>query len=173
MIEHDFPEEFVPIAAELQRLPYLSPSRDFADRVMSGIEKFQVPAAGSTAMPSRRLEVHRGGQQRAVAPRPRMAVARATGKAVVGVGLVVVAAFMFFEIDVLTAILSAAATQYGFAIAAAGAQVGGLILGPSTVAYLQSGALDAVLLYIMLAVGLFGGYGAIRTAAHIAQHKAA
>src|SRR4051812_21026944 len=108
MIDHDFPEEFVPIAAELQRLPYLSPSRDFADRVMSGIEKFHAPATASSAMAPGRLEVHRGGQ-RAVASRGKMAVARATGKAVVGVGLVVVAAFMFFEIDVLTAILSAAA----------------------------------------------------------------
>jgi predicted phage tail protein len=171
MIEHDFPEDFVPIAAELQRLPYLSPSRDFADRVISGVEKLRAPALASS-VGSRHLELQRGGQ-RAVAPRPRMAVARATGKAVVGVGLVVVAAFMFFEIDVLTAILSAAATQYGFVIAAAGGQVAAMILGPSTVAYLQSGALDAVLLYLMLAVGLFGGYAAIRTAAHIAHRKAA
>ena len=39
MIEHDFPEDFVPIAAELQRLPYLSPSRDFADNVIARIDR--------------------------------------------------------------------------------------------------------------------------------------
>jgi hypothetical protein len=171
MIEHDFPEDFVPIAAELQRLPYLSPSRDFADRVISRIDRLQ-PSASDSLAASRHLELHQGGQRRVVSRR-KMGVARATGKAVVGVGLIAAAAFMFFEIDVLTAILSAATTQYGFAFVAAGSGVGAAILGPATVTYLQSGALEAVLLYITLAVGLFGGYGAIRTAAHIAQRKAA
>ena len=41
MIEHDFDQDFVPIAAELQRLPYMSPSRDFADRVISQIDRLQ------------------------------------------------------------------------------------------------------------------------------------
>lgn len=98
---------------------------------------------------------------------------RATGKATAGVALIAVAAFMFFEVDVLTAILSAAASQYAFAIAAVGAQIGTLVLGPETIAFLQAGALGAVLLYLTLAVGLFGGYAAIRTAAHIAKRKAA
>ncbi|HEY5020849.1 MAG TPA: hypothetical protein VII30_00035, partial [Gemmatimonadaceae bacterium] len=83
------------------------------------------------------------------------------------------AAFMFFEIDVLTAVLSAAASQYAFVIAAAGAQVGTVVLGADTIAFLQAGAVEAVLLYLTLAVGLFGGYAAIRTAAHIAKRKAA
>ena len=39
--------------------------------------------------------------------------------------------------------------------------------------FLQAGALGALLLYMTLAVGLFGGYAAIRTAAHIAKRKAA
>jgi hypothetical protein len=98
---------------------------------------------------------------------------RATGRATAGVALIAAAAFMFLEVDVLTAILAAATAQYAFAIAAVGAQVGSLVLGPETIAYLQAGAVQAVLLYMTLAVGLFGGYGAIRTAAHIAKRKAA
>jgi hypothetical protein len=174
MIEHDFPEEFVPIAAELQRLPYLSPSRDFADRVISKIDRLQPDHGVAPVIASRHLELQQGGRQ-AVAPLPRRKVGlvRGTGRAVVGIGLVAAAAFMFFEIDVLTAILSAAATQYGFAMAAVGSQVGAVVLGPATIAYLQAGAVEAVLLYMTLAVGLFGGYAAIRTAAHIAKAKAA
>jgi hypothetical protein len=172
MIEHDFPEDFVPIAAELQRLPYLSPSRDFADRVISRIDRLQ-PARGlAPVIASRYLELDQGGQQ-AIVPRRKIGVVRGTARAVVGVGLIATAAFMFFEIDVLTAILSAAASQYAFAIAAVGAQIGTVVLGPDTVAFLQAGALEAVLLYLTLAVGLFGGYAAIRTAAHIAKRKAA
>ena len=102
-----------------------------------------------------------------------MGVVRAAGRASVGVALIAAAAFMFFEVDVLTAILAAASTQYAFAIAAVGAQVGAVVLGPETIAFLQAGALQAVLLYLTLAVGLFGGYAAIRTAAHIAKRKAA
>ena len=172
MIEHDFPEEFVPIAAELQRLPYLSPSGDFADRVIAGIDRLQPARAVAPVLASRHLELQQGGQQ-AVIPRRRIGVMRATGRATVGVALIAAAAFMFLEVDVLTAILAAATAQYAFAIAAMGAQVGSLVLGPETIAYLQAGALQAVLLYLTLAVGLFGGYGAIRTAAHIAKRKAA
>jgi hypothetical protein len=172
MIEHDFPEDFVPIAAELQRLPYMSPSRDFADRVISGIDRLQPARAVTPVLASRHLELHQGGRQ-AVSPRRPRSLVRATGRATAGVALIAAAAFMFFEVDVLTAILAAASTQYAFVIAAVGAQVGALVLGPETIAYLQAGALQAVLLYLTLAVGLFGGYGAIRTAAHIAKRKAA
>jgi hypothetical protein len=172
MIEHDFDEDFVPIAAELQRLPYLSPSRDFADRVISGIDRLQPAQAVAPVITSRHLELQQGGRQ-AVVPRRRMGVVRATGTAVTGVALLAAAAFMFFEVDLLTAILSAAVVQYSFVIAAVGAQIGSLVLGPSTIAYLQAGALQAVVLYMTLAVGLIGGYAAIRTAAHIAKHKAA
>jgi hypothetical protein len=172
MIEHDFDEEFVPIAAELQRLPYLSPSRDFADRVISHIDRLQSVAAVAPVLASRRLELHQGGQQ-AVTPRRQMTVVRATGKAVVGVGLIVAAAFMFFEVDILTALLSAASTQYAFAVAAVGAEVGAAILGPATIGYLQANAVEAALLYMTLVVGLVGGYSAIRTAAQIAKRKAA
>ena len=172
MIEHDFDEEFVPIAAELQRLPYMSPSRGFADRVISGIDRLRPSEVPKSMVASRHLALHQGGQQ-AVVPRRRMGVVRATGRAAVGVSLIAAAAFMFFEVDVLTAILAAASTQYAFAIAAFGAQVGAVVLGPETIAFLQAGALQAVLLYMTLAVGLFGGYAAIRTAAHIAKRKAA
>ena len=172
MIEHDFDEDFVPIAAELQRLPYLSPSRDFADRVISRIDRLQ-PAPGVVpVIASRHLELERGGQQ-AVVRRRSGGLVRGTAKAVVGVGLLAAAAFMFFEIDLLTAILGAAASQYAFAIAAVGTQLGALVLGSETIAFLQAGALTAVLLYLTLAAGLFGGYAAIRTAAHIAKRKAA
>lgn len=172
MIEHDFDEDFVPIAAELQRLPYLSPSRDFADRVISRIDRLQPAQAVAPVIASRHLELQQGGRQ-AVVPRRRMGVMRATGTALTGVALLTAAAFMFFEIDLLTAILSAAVVQYSFVIAAVSAQIGALVLGPSTIAYLQAGALQAVVLYLTLAVGLVGGYAAIRTAAHIAKRKAA
>ena len=172
MIEHDFDEEFVPIAAELQRLPYLSPSRDFADRVISRIDRLHSSPDANSIVAPHALELQQGGQQ-AVVRRRRVGLVRGTARAVVGVGLLAAAAFMFFEIDVLTAILSAAASQYAFAIAAVGAQLGTLVLGADTIAFLQAGALGAVLLYLTLAVGLFGGYAAIRTAAHIAKRKAA
>ena len=172
MIEHDFDEDFVPIAAELQRLPYLSPSRGFADRVIAGIDRLQPARDASSIIASRHLELHQGGQQAVVQRRP-VGVVRATGRAVAGVTLIAAAAFMFFEIDILTAMLSAAVTQYAFAIAAVGAQVGALVLGSSTIAYLQAGAIQALILYITLVVGLFGGYAAIRTAAQIAKRKAA
>jgi hypothetical protein len=171
MIEHDFDEDFVPIAAELQRLPYLSPSRDFADRVISGIDRLHA-ARDANSIVSRHLGLEQGGRQ-AVVPRRRMGVVRATGTAVTGVALLAAAAFMFFEVDLLTAILSAAVVQYSFVIAAVSAQVGALVLGPSTIAYLQAGALQAVVLYMTLVVGLVGGYAAIRTAAHITKRKAA
>ena len=172
MIEHDFDEEFVPIAAELQRLPYLSPSRGFADRVIAGIDRLQPARDVAPILASRHLELHQGGQQ-AVARRRPIGVVRATGRATVGVALIAAAAFMFFEVDLLTAILAAASTQYAFAIAAVGAQVGAMVLGPETIAYLQAGAVQAVLLYLTLSVGLFGGYAAIRTAAQITKRKAA
>jgi hypothetical protein len=80
---------------------------------------------------------------------------------------------MFIGIDILTAILTAAATQNALVIAALGAEAGALVLGGNTVAYLQAGALEAVVLYLTLALGLLGGYAGIRTAASIAKRKAA
>ena len=172
MIEHDFDEEFVPIAAELQRLPYMSPSRDFADRVIAGIDRLQ-PAMDAKSMVASRhhLELHRGGQT--IAQRRPMGVARATGTAVVGVAFIAAAAFMFFEVDVLTAMMSAAVSQYAFTIAAVGTQLGALVLGADTIAYLQAGAVQAMLLYMALFVGLVSGYAGIRTAAQIAKRKVA
>ncbi|MFL5524994.1 MAG: hypothetical protein ACJ79I_01035, partial [Gemmatimonadaceae bacterium] len=126
MIEHDFDEDFVPIAAELQRLPYLSPSRDFADRVIAGVDRLQ-PARLAPVQGSRHLELHQGGQHAVVGRRP-VSLIRATGRATAGVALIAAAAFMFFEIDFLTAILSAAVTQYAVTIAAVGTQVGAFVL---------------------------------------------
>jgi hypothetical protein len=48
-----------------------------------------------------------------------------------------------------------------------------VVLGPSTIAYLQAGSIEAVILYMTLVVGLLGGYAAIHTAAQIAKRKAA
>jgi hypothetical protein len=172
MIEHDFEEEFVPIAAELQRLPYMSPSRNFADRVIAGIDRLQPAMDAKSVVASRHhLELHRGGQT--IAQRRPMGVARATGTAVVGVAFIAAAAFMFFEVDVLTAIMSAAVSQYAFTIAAVGTQLGALVLGADTIAYLQAGAVQAMLLYMALFVGLVSGYAGIRTAAQIAKRKVA
>src|SRR5689334_13038246 len=109
MIEHDFDEDFVPIAAELQRLPYLSPSRDFADRVIAGIDRLQ-PARLAPVSASRHLELHQGGQAAVVRRRP-VGLVRATGRATAGVALIAAAAFMFFEVNVLTAIMSAVVAQ--------------------------------------------------------------
>jgi hypothetical protein len=172
MIEHDFPEDFVPIAAELQRLPYLSPSRGFADRVVAGIDRLQPAEVVAPIRASRHLELQQGGQ-RPVVRRRSMGVVRATGTAVTGVALIAATAFMFFEIDILTAILSAASVQYAFAIAAVGSEIGAMVLGPSAIAYLQAGSLQAFALYLTLAIGLSGGYAVIRTAAQIAKSKAA
>jgi len=171
MIEHDFPEDFTPIAAELQRLPYLSPPRGFADRVISRIDRLN-PSSGLAPISSaRHLELQQGG--RALVPRRRMGPVRVVGTAVAGVGLVAVASFLFVGIDILTAVLAAAASQYALVIAAVGAEAGVLVLGGNTVAYLQAGALEAVVLYLTLAMGLLGGYAGIRTAASIAKRKAA
>jgi len=172
MIEHDFEEEFVPIAAELQRLPYLSPSRDFADRVIARIDRLQPARELAPVVASRHLELHRGGQQVVTQRRP-MGVVRATGTAVVGVALIAAAAFMFFEVDVLTAMMSAAVSQYAFTVAAVGSQLGSMVLGADTIAYMQAGALQSILLYMALFVGLVGGYAGIRAAAQIAKRKAA
>ena len=171
MIEHDFPEDFTPIAAELQRLPYMSPSRGFADRVISRIDRLNPSARLAPVAEKRHLELQQGG--RAAVRRRPAGVVRVVGTAVAGVALVTVAAFMFVGIDLLTAILAAGASQYALALAAVSAEAGALVLGAETIGYLQAGAIEAVLLYLTLAVGLFGGYAGIRTAASIAKRKAA
>lgn len=171
MIEHDFPEDFTPIAAELQRLPYLSPSRGFADRVISGIDRLNPSVALAPVDAKRHLELRQGGQ--APVRRRKVGVVRVVGTAVAGFALVTVAAFMWVGIDILTAILAAGASQYALVLAAVSAEAGAVVLGAETIGYLQAGALEAVLLYLTLAVGLFGGYAGIRTAASIAKRKAA
>ena len=172
MIEHDFPEDFVPIAAELQRLPYMSPSGDFADKVISRIDRLQPAQGRAPVVASRHLELHQGGQRAVAAPRQR-SVVRSTARATAGVAILATAAFVFFEIDALTALLAAATSQYSFALAAAATQAGSFVLGADTINYLQGGAIEALILYFTLAVGLLGGYAGIRTAANIAKRKAA
>jgi hypothetical protein len=102
-----------------------------------------------------------------------MGPVRVVGTAVAGVGLVAVASFMFIGIDILTAMLAAAVTQYSFVAAALAVEAGAVVLGANTIAYMQAGAIEAVLLYLTLALGLVGGYAGIRTAASIAKRKAA
>ena len=171
MIEHDFDEEFTPIAAELQRLPYLSPSRGFADRVISRVERLNPSVALAPVAGKRHLGLQQGGQ--APVQRRKLGVVRVVGTAAAGVALVTVGAFMFMGIDILTAILIAGSSQYAMVIAAMSAEAGALVLGSETIGFLQAGAIEAVLLYLTLAVGLFGGYAGIRTAASIAKRKAA
>ena len=62
MSDIDYPEEFTPIAAGLQRLPYLSPSPKFADRVMARVHVrgVQAPAAVVARRP---LSVIQGGAE--------------------------------------------------------------------------------------------------------------
>jgi len=93
MIEHDFPEDFTPIAAELQRLPYMSPSRGFADRVISRIDRLNPAARLAPVAEKRHLELQQGG--RAAVRRRPAGIVRVVGTAVAGVALVTVAAFMF------------------------------------------------------------------------------
>ncbi|HEU4749250.1 MAG TPA: hypothetical protein VFS56_12170 [Gemmatimonadaceae bacterium] len=171
MIEHDFPEDFTPIAAELQRLPYLSPSRGFADRVISRIDRLNPVVAVAPVARRSHLELQRGGQ---LPVRRRSAdLVRGAAKGVAAVAIVSVAAFMFVAIDILTAILAAGASQYALVIAAVSAEAGAMVLGAETLVYLQAGAVEALLIYLTLAVGLLGGYAGIRTAASIAKRKAA
>ena len=178
MIEHDFPEDFTPIAAELQRLPYLSPSRGFADRVISRIDRLNPGVSVAPAGPVHpvrigegRLQLHQGGQ--AHVHRRSAGFVRGVTKGVAAVALVSVATFMFVAIDILTAILAAGASQYALVIAAVGTEAAAMVLGGETIAFLQAGAVEAVMLYLALAVGLLGGYAGIRTAASIAKRKAA
>lgn len=171
MIEHDFPEDFTPIAAELQRLPYLSPSRGFADGVISRIDRLNPGVGVAPAGRVHRLQIHQAGQ--APVRRRSAGIVRGAAQGVAAVAIVSVAAFMFVAIDILTAILAAGASQYALVIAAVGTEAARTVLGAEAIAYLQAGAVEAVLLYLALAVGLLGGYAGIRTAASIAKRKAA
>lgn len=173
MTEEDFPEDFTPIAAELQRLPYMAPSRHFADRVISRVSKLNPEAHKVQAVGSRpHLGLERGGQA-AVATRRRSPLARTVLGAATGVTLVAAATVLFVGIDFVTALLAAAASQYAFVAAAVATQAAGMVLGSTTMTYLQTGAAEAALVYLTLAIGLAGGFFAIRTAANIAKHRAA
>jgi len=106
MIEHDFDEDFVlsrrsSSDCRICRHPGILRSRH------SRIDRLQPAQGVAPVIASRHLELQQGGQQRSFGA-AAAGLVRGTAKAVVGVGLLAAAAFMFFEIDVLTSILSAA-----------------------------------------------------------------
>ena len=173
MTEDDFPEDFTPIAAELQRLPYMAPSRHFADQVISRVAKLN-PGAQHELLPAARphLGLERGGKA-GIATRRRSPLVRTALATSTGVVLVAAAALMFVEIDFITALLAAAASQYAFVVAAVATQAAGAVLGSTTMTYLQAGAAEAALVYLTLALGLASGYFGIRAAASIAKKRGA
>lgn len=177
MSEIDYPEEFIPVAAGLQRLPYLSPSPGFADRVMSRVrvQGAQLPAA--VAAP-RRLSVIRGGaaghvpDAALVKSRRRRLMQVAVGVPVT-VGVLIAVSVIFAQLDVLAVFLSAAAAELGPVVGIIGASTGNYFLGSDVMAAMQSGSSQAAMVYLVMAVGLIAGYSGIRIAAEIAKRKAA
>ena len=182
MSEIDYPEEFIPIAAGLKRLPYLSPSADFADRVMSRVSRMHSASAPAPIVAARpMLDVIRGGAPRALEHVPDSALGRSRRrrllKVAVGVpatiGVLVAVSILFAQLDVLALFLSAAAAQLGTVDGIIGAGAGTLVLGDTAMAALESGTAQAVILYIAMAAGVIAGYSGIKVAAEIARRKAA
>jgi hypothetical protein len=177
--EIDYPEEFTPIAAGLKRLPYLAPSANFADRVISRVTRLggsNAPAPVNAAQP--RLEVVRGG---AVGYVPDSALVKARRrrlmKVAVGVpvaaGVLIAVAVLFAQLDVIAVLLSASAVQLGIVIGVIGTGVGNLVLGDAAMATLQTATPQAALLYLEMVFGLIAGYSGIKVAGEIARRKAA
>jgi hypothetical protein len=175
--EIDYPEEFIPIAAELQRLPYLTPSAKFADRVMARvrIQRAQAPAA-IVAPP--RLSVVRGGavehvpDSALVKSRRRRLLQVAVGVPAT-VGVLIAVSVIFAQLDVLAVFLSVAAAEMGPVVGVIGASAGNYFLGSDVMATLQAGSAQTALLYMVMVIGLISGYSGIKVAAEIAKRKAA
>lgn len=177
MSEIDYPEEFTPIAAELQRLPYLSPSPKFADRVMSRV-RIQGAAAPVGMVEAPRLSVVRGGvsgyvpDSALVKSRRRQLLKVAVGVPA-GVGMLIAVSVIFAQLDVLAALLSAGAAGLSPVVGVIGATAGNYILGSDVMATAAAGSAQTALLYIVMVLGLVGGYSGIRFAGEIAKRKAA
>lgn len=177
MSEIDYPEDFTPIAAELQRLPYLSPSPKFADRVMSRvrIQRAEVPA-GILAAPQ--LSVIRGSaavhvpNSALVKSRRRQVMKVAVGVPA-AVGVFIAVSVIFAQLDVLAILLGAAGAELGSVVGVIGAATGNYFLGTDVMTTLAAGSAQAALVYVVMVLGLLAGYSGIRLAAEIARRKAA
>lgn len=177
MSDIDYPEEFTPIAAGLQRLPYLTPSANFADRVMSRvrIQEAKAPlAVGATP----RLSVIQGGSRQHV---PDSALVKSRRrqlmKVAIGVpatvGVLFAVSVLFAQLDVLSVLLGAAGAELGTVIGIAGVTTGNYYLGSDVMTALQAGSAQSALVYLAMVLGLVGGYSGIKVAAEIAKRKAA
>jgi len=120
--EIDYPEDFIPIAAGLKRLPNLSPRAGFADRVMSGVSIPQAEGAPTPVVAARpRLDVIRGGVPASLRHVPDAALVRSRRRRLLKVavavpttiGVFVAVSILFAQLDLLGIILSAAAAQLG------------------------------------------------------------
>ena len=178
MSEIDYPEEFTPIAAGLQRLPYLSPSPKFADRVMARVRVQGAPApVGIVEAP--RLSVIRGGAPLAHVPDAAVVKSRRRTLLKIGVGVpatvgvFVAVSIIFAQLDMLALMLSAAGAELAPVIGTIGASAGNYLLGSDVVAAATAGSAQTALLYMVMALGLVGGYSGIKLAAEIAKRKAA
>jgi len=176
--EIDYTEDFIPIAAGLQRLPYLSPSAGFADRVISRVERLQRTEGLDVVAVQPRLEVIRGG---AVAHVPESALVkqrrRQLVKLAIGVpaaaGVLIAVSILFTQLDLLASLLTASLVQMSGVVGVIGTSVGSAVLGDAALATLGAGSAQAALLYLVMATGLISGFSGIKLAAEIAKRKAA
>ncbi len=177
MSEIDYPEDFIPIAAGIQRLPYLSPSPKFADRVMARVrvQGAEAPAGVGVAP---RLSVIEGGASRHV-PDSALVKSRRRRLMQVGVGVpatigaLVAISILFAQLDVLTVFLSAAAAELGPVIGVIGVTAGNYFLGSDVVTTMQAASAQTAMLYMVMALGLVAGFSGIKLAAEVAKRKAA
>lgn len=177
MSEIDYPEEFTPIAAGLQRLPYLSPSPKFADRVMSRV-RIQGAGAPAGIVAAPKLSVIQGGATRhvpdsaLVRSRRRQLLTAAVGVPA-GVGILIAVSVIFAQLDVLTVMLSAGAAGLSPVVGIIGATAGNLFLGSDVMMTLEAGTAQTALIYMVMVLGLVGGYSGLKLAGEIAKRKAA
>ncbi len=177
MSDIDYPEEFTPIAAGLQRLPYLSPSAKFADRVMSRV-RIQGAEAPLAVVTPPRLSVIQGGSRQHV---PDSALVKSRRrqlmKVAIGVpatvGVLLAVSVLFAQLDVLSVLLGAGGAELGTIIGIAGATTGNYFLGSDVMTALQAGSAQSALVYLVMVLGLVAGYTGIKVAAEIAKRKAA
>ncbi|MDQ6718774.1 MAG: hypothetical protein M3Z17_10580 [Gemmatimonadota bacterium] len=177
MSEIDYPEDFIPIAAEIQRLPYLSPSAKFADRVMSRV-RIQGAEAPLAVVAPPRLSVIQGGARHhvpdsALVKSRRRQLMRVAVGVPATVGVLFAVSILFAQLDVLSVLLGAAGAELGTVIGIAGATTGNYFLGSDVMTALQAGSAQSALVYMVMVLGLVAGYSGIKVAAEIAKRKAA
>ena len=177
MSEIDYPEEFTPIAAGLKRLPYLSPSTKFADRVMSRV-RIQGAEAPASIVAAPRLSVVRGGSPQHVPDSALVKMRRRRMMQVglgvpAGIGMLIAVSVIFTQLDILAVFLSAGVTSLSPVMSIAASSAGAYLLGGETVAAMQAGSAEAAFIYIVMALGLIGGFAGLKFSAEIAKRKAA